>query len=896
MGLTTPKNRLFSIIVAASSILLGAEHCNTQCWVYRLSLPSTRLTSISFADTNNGMIVGTQALNTTDGGATWNARSIDSTFPGGFSFVKMFDSLRALAINSQNIYVTTDAGVSWRRSGTFLVSSPQFAFWNSEVGLCGRNNTLYSTSDGGRHWITCFTPAFRILSITVAEDKFAIVLAEGGKMYKTTDRGISWLELINPNGSNVARAYFPTANSGFVYSNLYNTRYLLRTTDGGATWDVTTFEYDYFYWLTYADSQKWIALTTENLLASTNHGTNWSAVGSPYSLYDLSSPTYLKNGNLVFLSYDRSLNRSYIVAISKQSCSFTVESPFPVSGTTNLPLNYSPQSPGSVTFTWYLPRTLATPYSLFQLSTDSTFAGETSVETLITNNLRLSLSVTISNLLPSQTYYWKATPLNIDGSLMQSSEIRNFTTAGAVITGVVFNDENKNGSFDGNERGIQGARIRLSGVSAGEIVSDSSGRFAFTGLDSGMYHIVYRPPGPWKKTTPSDTFTINLNLNSVVSGLFYGQVYPWNSISGIVFYDENENGIKDGEETGVSDWQVRLRTASYSDTTLSGLSGEYVFPTLGVERCSVLVIPPEQWEMFMPRLVEGYDMYFGGIDKHYRNIHFAVHPIPQRVKIALTYHDHSYNKFTVIRWGVRAGATTGIWNADARATRADFSEGEEDLPPPIPDGHDIRFVKPLHGQYSFGNGSWVDMRPCYSPTQIDTYKISFTTGFLSNGSYPVTFTWSKEAIQSSYAGAVTLDDLSGTTYDMKSLDSLVITDSTMKTMLLIASSPLLPPVGVLQPDETIPVAFALEQNYPNPFNPLTIIRYSLSVHSYVTLKVYDVVGREVATLVDGIQDAGFKMQPWDASGLPGGIYLYQITITSTMRHAHSSVKKALLLK
>ena len=73
-----------------------------------------------------------------------------------------------------------------------------------------------------------------------------------------------------------------------------------------------------------------------------------------------------------------------------------------------------------------------------------------------------------------------------------------------------------------------------------------------------------------------------------------------------------------------------------------------------------------------------------------------------------------------------------------------------------------------------------------------------------------------------------------------------------------------------------PKEFILEQNYPNPFNPSTAIRYSLPVQSRVILKIYDVLGREVATLVDDIQDAGFRTVEWDANGIASGMYFYRI--------------------
>jgi enterochelin esterase-like enzyme len=71
----------------------------------------------------------------------------------------------------------------------------------------------------------------------------------------------------------------------------------------------------------------------------------------------------------------------------------------------------------------------------------------------------------------------------------------------------------------------------------------------------------------------------------------------------------------------------------------------------------------------------------------------------------------------------------------------------------------------------------------------------------------------------------------------------------------------------------LPKTIFLGQNYPNPFNPGTVISYQLPVNSYVTLKVYDLLGRKVATLVDERKDAGTYSVQWDASQFSSGIYL-----------------------
>jgi N-acetylmuramoyl-L-alanine amidase len=74
----------------------------------------------------------------------------------------------------------------------------------------------------------------------------------------------------------------------------------------------------------------------------------------------------------------------------------------------------------------------------------------------------------------------------------------------------------------------------------------------------------------------------------------------------------------------------------------------------------------------------------------------------------------------------------------------------------------------------------------------------------------------------------------------------------------------------------IPIAFELLQNYPNPFNPTTSIGFRISNYGLVTLKIFDVLGREIVTLVNEARPAGEYTLRWDASSLPSGVYFYQL--------------------
>ena len=89
----------------------------------------------------------------------------------------------------------------------------------------------------------------------------------------------------------------------------------------------------------------------------------------------------------------------------------------------------------------------------------------------------------------------------------------------------------------------------------------------------------------------------------------------------------------------------------------------------------------------------------------------------------------------------------------------------------------------------------------------------------------------------------------------------------------------------------IPVSFELFQNYPNPFNPSTLIRFQLSAFSHVQLKIFDLLGREVATLFDESKPLGNYEVLFDGKNLTGGVYFYKLIAGNFIQ-----TKKMLLLK
>jgi hypothetical protein len=98
-----------------------------------------------------------------------------------------------------------------------------------------------------------------------------------------------------------------------------------------------------------------------------------------------------------------------------------------------------------------------------------------------------------------------------------------------------------------------------------------------------------------------------------------------------------------------------------------------------------------------------------------------------------------------------------------------------------------------------------------------------------------------------------------------------------------------------RPIAALPAAIELAQNYPNPFNPATVIRFNVAqvnnLRYNVSLKVYDLLGREVATLVDGPVPAGTHTVKFDGSALSSGLYYYRLQAGEIVK-----VKKMLFVR
>jgi len=97
-------------------------------------------------------------------------------------------------------------------------------------------------------------------------------------------------------------------------------------------------------------------------------------------------------------------------------------------------------------------------------------------------------------------------------------------------------------------------------------------------------------------------------------------------------------------------------------------------------------------------------------------------------------------------------------------------------------------------------------------------------------------------------------------------------------------------------NDGLPTSYMIQQNYPNPFNPVTTLRYDLPEDGYVNITIYDMMGRQIRTLISGQQTAGYKSAQWNATNDAGspvsaGLYFYMIQAGD-----FKQTKKMILLK
>jgi len=790
-----PKQLQYAIVIGVllTSNLYVHQSLAQQCWVYQKSNTNNLLRGIFFSDSLTGTAVGEYGitLRTTDGGASWGYQSggLPSSYLYGVSFNGTNNGLAVGYTSEGNnayglIRRTTNGGRTWIGQST---PRPLYAvsMTDSNVGVTvGTWGTVLWITDGGSTWTNRLGGSNRtFLGVSCIDPRTATIVGENGIIFRTTDAGITWQQQLNIPNITLLSVSFADANHGTVVGQ---SGIVLRTTNGGTTWTQQTLPTFWLWAVSFADTNVGIIVGENSIYRTTNGGETWEGETIPgQGLYGVALPTPDVNASVLVGAVGAILHKS-------NNCSPYPEV-IPISppdGAEHQAL--PPVGPPSLTLTWNCLPSIQVVSSQVQVASDSNFLNTVIVDTIVAlNRSFVNRSLTLTNMSFGTKYFWRVRVQFLDSTATDWSKTWSFTTAKGVISGVVFEDINRDSIRNPGEVGLEGKRIDLTGSASATVYSDVNGMYSFWGLDSGQYNISEQLSATWVATTPqTGSYTVELGVNDTSSGNLFGSYFPWNSVGGVVFEDKNDNGMQDDLEQGLVNWAVQLQGTGSSSIITDSL-GHFAFPRLVLGSYTIYTSAQPPWEQVYPQLQNGHGLYFTDYDQHYQNKNFAVHKVPTRVKITLNIADTSPLGQRDIWFGVHPGTTFGIWGVDPACTNYDFSEGEFDLPPQLYGLFDARFVTPKPNNQQFGYGTWTDMRPFLSATQVDTYKVSFRPSYAYGGDYPFTLSWSPAQIASSYSGSVTMVDQFGETTDMRSIDYRIVSNENINSVRIIANAPII---------------------------------------------------------------------------------------------------------
>jgi len=226
-------------------------------------------------------------------------------------------------------------------------------------------------------------------------------------------------------------------------------------------------------------------------------------------------------------------------------------------------------------------------------------------------------------------------------------------------------------------------------------------------------------------------------------------------------------------------------------------------------------------------------------------------PKPNAAKIL-----SGFNTITISD-GINKSQSLYFGSGELRGITSNFFK----LPPKPPSGSfDVRF----------GSGKMLE---CFADVEKSEYPI-----YIQTESSPIKICWNMKQEETR---KFVIRDESGKIYPLDKNGSFVLNGEASEIRVLTLASEL----------PQIPKDFVLQQNYPNPFNPTTKLKYGLPNAGYVNIIIYNILGNEVATLVDGMKEAGFYTVEFGASNLPSGLYFYRMK-----SEKFTAVKKMILMR
>ena len=839
-------------------------------WVQQTSGTSTNLSGVFFSDNNTGTTVGENGtiLRTTDAGATWSAQVSGVT--ATLEDVCFTSQTNGTVVGQGVILATTDGGNTWTVNSQITgLSFNSVTFANAAVGIAvGINGAIIRTTDGGQNWTQLSMGVTSDLrSVFFPTRSFGIAAGFSGTILRTTNEGLNWVSVSSGTTASFFGAFFVGTNTGTVVGTGGT---VLRTTDGGNTWlpqnsGLTQVLNDVYFtdvntgtavgsagriirtvdggntWtqqtsgatqvlndICFIDANTGIiAAAAGRILRTTNGGENWSVqtVGSAalngLFFIDANNGFAVGAAGRMLKTTNAGINWSVLTSGTTnalQSVFFSDANTGIAAGSLGTIIK---TTNGGTSWTIQTSGAETLLYDIFFTNGNTATAVGNGGTILHTGAPASNYNFGSNNKTGDNLYYFANSLPAASGSPSQPEFLWRDTTGsislyadGANQAPGIFTGDEDNGRWNLLNR-LAGGNIRFFGTNYSDVYIGTNGVLGFNAFDPSAAE----PPlsGLNQSNITEAVFPLWMNMN-VGYGLVTGRR---------ISYKVTESELV----------VTYSRIPVYGYSSLTNDPGRYVSFQVIIKlngppvQNSVVFISynyDETGPLFISEYNEGIlRTHLVGIQKNNDSQQFFQYRF--RNAFSLATEGPLFGSNMTIAAGPDqnilpvelSSFTASVKNRDVNLNWITISEENNA-------GYDIeRSARPNEwSKIAFvkGNG-----------TTNESKNYFFTDKGLSTGKYKYRLK------QTDYNG----------NYEYFNLSNEII-------------------IGV-------PEKYNLSQNYPNPFNPVTKINFDLPADGIVTMKIFDVMGREVATIVNEYRTAGYHTVTFDAKGIASGIYFYRIT-------------------
>ncbi|HZW38954.1 MAG TPA: YCF48-related protein [Ignavibacteriaceae bacterium] len=827
-------------------------------WLHQKPQGNT-LRAVDMFDNNNIYAFGTFGtfMKTSDGGLTWKFNhQVGKKSATGYYYYTIydahwFDMNTGIAVGEGGIYRTTNAGATWDsvyNTTSAGASIYQVYFVDNNIGFAAGVSSvkLLKTTDGGLTWAaTGFSAAVSCYDI-YSDGNLVVVSASSGNIYRSTDGGTTFGSAISTGTSvSLYKITFKNPLVGVVAGGSGSARL---TTDGGLTWNSINLglpSTDTFYDIDFINDDIYLTGDSYALFRSINNGTSWDTVSflAPVAQQPWTSAHYATdfyNGNFVSVGAFGIINKRIGEIITHHTYFI---------------------KPGQLNDVWKDPNSnkiiavgapaiTGSVFDQIMISTDNGVTWSFATTTKVGNK---AIYVDPVEDIPEV----KGEDIKTPNSYSTFKTICMLNSNVGFIggsRGAIYKTTNGGSTWDSLITSIP----NIADIYKIDFLNDNFG-MAFSNAADTTNGTVFRTTDGGVTWTLHKIPTTSTSNSRLYSGDIVDQNYAWTTT-----YQPRPVKTTDGGLT----WTVQTTSDGYGGF----LYDIQMFDTLNGVMC-------------------------GGSGRFYKTTDGGA--LWQVIPTGTTSITFNALSFIDVNKGMVVGSNGVIFQTSDGGTTWDISTtggpsiyGLYLSAPSTIDSVTAYLVGLNTSIFSMKSGIVpVELASFTSSVNGNTVTLNWSTATETNNfgfdvERKVNGTWNKIGFvngsgttteRKSYSFTETLN--SGKyNYRLKQIDH----DGSYKYYNL----PEVIEIG-------LPVQYKLSQNYPNPFNPSTIINYSLPSSGNVSIKVYNIIGKEVATIVNGYQEAGNYIRQFNASenGLSSGVYFYTIKSGS-----FTDTKKMVILK